>query len=219
MTKFPCLVLDHDDTVVQSEATINYPFFCDILELFRPGCKITLKEYVQGCSDFGFVEMCRRKYQFTDTELKQEYCGWKEYIQHHIPDPYPGIADVIRKQKESGGLICVVSMSSEANIVRDYQTHFGITPDAVYGWDLAEEHRKPNPYALYQIMATYHLSPEQLLVVDDMKPAWEMARQAGVPIAFAGWGRLEYPDITAEMTSLCDYAFHSAEELSDFLFK
>jgi len=27
MLKNPCLVLDHDDTVVQSEATVNYPFF------------------------------------------------------------------------------------------------------------------------------------------------------------------------------------------------
>ena len=37
MLKYPCLVLDHDDTVVQSEATINYPFFCYILNRFRPG--------------------------------------------------------------------------------------------------------------------------------------------------------------------------------------
>ena len=29
MLKYPCLVLDHDDTVVQSEATVNYPFFCN----------------------------------------------------------------------------------------------------------------------------------------------------------------------------------------------
>ena len=26
MLRYPCLILDHDDTVVQSEATINYPF-------------------------------------------------------------------------------------------------------------------------------------------------------------------------------------------------
>ena len=29
MLKYPCLVLDHDDTVVQSEATVNYPFFVE----------------------------------------------------------------------------------------------------------------------------------------------------------------------------------------------
>ena len=32
MLKYPCLVLDHDDTVVQSEATVNYPFFIEFLK-------------------------------------------------------------------------------------------------------------------------------------------------------------------------------------------
>ena len=26
--RFPCLVLDHDDTVVQSEMIVNFPIFC-----------------------------------------------------------------------------------------------------------------------------------------------------------------------------------------------
>ena len=45
MLKYKCLVLDHDDTVVQSEATINYPFFCQVLDRFRPGATITAREY------------------------------------------------------------------------------------------------------------------------------------------------------------------------------
>jgi phosphoglycolate phosphatase/pyrophosphatase PpaX len=67
-------------------------------------------------------------------------------------------------------------------------------------------------------MAKYNLAPDQLLVVDDLKPAWEMCRNAGVPIAFAGWSKLEVPQITAEMTSLCNFAFSSTEELEKFLF-
>ena len=47
MLKYPCLILDHDDTVVHSESTINYPFFCYILNEFRPGATITLEEYKQ----------------------------------------------------------------------------------------------------------------------------------------------------------------------------
>ena len=49
MLKYPCLVLDHDDTVVQSESTVNYPFFCYILDQYRPGTTITLEEYMRGC--------------------------------------------------------------------------------------------------------------------------------------------------------------------------
>lgn len=219
MLKYPCLVLDHDDTVVQSEATVNYPYFVYILDQFRPGTTITLEEYVEGCCNLGFVEMCRKWYDFTDAELEEEYRGWKKYIRSHVPVPFPGIDRIIRRQKEEGGIICVVSMSSEENIRRDYRTHFGMEPDEIFGWDLAEEHRKPSPYALHKIMETYHLSPDQLLVVDDMKPAWEMARNAGVPMAFAAWGRLEYPAILAEMEAISDHSFRSTESLEHFLFE
>ena len=67
-------------------------------------------------------------------------------------------------------------------------------------------------------MAKYGYTQSQLLVVDDMKPAWEMARSAGVPIAFAGWGRTDCPEITEEMTRLCDFSFTSPKDLEHFLF-
>lgn len=97
-------------------------------------------------------------------------------------------------------------------------THFGILPDDIYGWDLPEHLRKPSTYPLEQIMLKYQLRPNQLLVVDDMKPAWEMANKAQVPIAFAAWGRQEFPEIVAEMERLCDYCFYSVEEFTKFLF-
>ena len=67
-------------------------------------------------------------------------------------------------------------------------------------------------------MAKYGYTQSQLLVVDDMKPAWDMARSAGVPIAFAGWGRRDCPEITEEMTRLCDFSFASTKDLAQFLF-
>lgn len=218
MLRYRCLVLDHDDTVVQSEISINYPYFCYILDQFRPGTTITLNEYVEGCSSLGFLEMCRKWYQFTDEELKQEYEGWMGYVRSHIPDPFPGIGDVIRRQKEEGGLVCVVSHSSAENITRDYQTHFGMLPDDIYGWDLPEHQRKPHTYSLEAIMEKYSLSPKELLVIDDMKPAWEMASKAGVEIGFAAWGKVGFPAIAEEMMGLCDYTFQSPKELAQFLF-
>ena len=218
MLKYPCLVLDHDDTVVQSEATVNYPFFAYILDQFRPGATVTLEEYVHGCCNVGFADMCRQKYGFTEQELVDEYAGWQEYIKDHIPAPFPGIERIIRRQKEEGGLVCVVSHSSVTNITRDYQTHFGMLPDDIFGWDYPEHQRKPNPWPLEQIMAKYQLKPDQLLVVDDLKPAWEMASKVNVPIAFAAWGREDYPQIVADMTRLCNYTFHSPKDLEKFLF-
>ena len=218
MLKYPCLVLDHDDTVVQSELTVNFPYFLLTLDSFRPGATISAEEYADGCYRMGFANMCRQRFSFTEQEILEEYMGWKEYIKTHIPDPFPGIGDVIRKQKALGGKVCVVSHSCNENITRDYRTHFGILPDDIYGWDLPEELRKPSTWPLEQIMVKYSLAPNQLLVVDDMKPAWVMASKASVPIAFAAWSRKNFPEITAEMTRLCDYSFQTPEELGRFLF-
>ncbi len=218
MLKYPCLVLDHDDTVVQSEATVNYPFFVEFLKEYRPGAAISMDEYISGCFHPGYGEMCRQRFGFTDEELMIEYKGWKEYIRSHIPAPYPGIGEIIRRQKKEGGLVCVISQSAQENIARDYRTHFGLLPDDIYGWDMEPEHRKPNPWALTQIMKKYGLSPAEILVVDDMKAAVPMARAVGCPIGFAGWGRQEFPQITLEMTGLCDFAFGTTEALERFLF-
>lgn len=219
MLKYPCLVLDHDDTVVQSETTINYPFFCYILDQFRPGQTITQEEYTNGCFNPGFAQMCKDRYQFTDQELKDEYQQWMNFVMSHTPDPYPGIRELVHRYKEAGGIICVVSHSSVINITRDYQTHFGVLPDEIYGWDLPEEQRKPSAYPLEQIIKKYHLRPNQILVVDDLKPAWVMCKKVGVPIAFAAWSKENCPAISKEMTDLCDYTFHSPAELEAFLFE
>ena len=218
MLRFPCLVLDHDDTVVQSEQMINFPYFEYILGQFRPGATVTLQEYTTGCYHYGFADMCRKWYGFSDAELKEEFEGWKAYIREHIPDPYPGIAAIIRRQLELGGKIFVVSHSCEENIRRDYTAHFGVLPQEIYGWDLPEHLRKPSTYPLEQIMQHYGFRPEEILVVDDMKPAYEMASKAGVPIAFAAWGRKDCPELTEQMKSICDYSFDSPQELEKFLF-
>ena len=218
MLKYPCLILDHDDTVVQSESTVNYPYFCYILDQFRPGEKISLEEYISGCYYLGFAEMCREKYRFTDDELHREYLGWKEYIKNHIPAPYPGIERIIHRHKAAGGVLCVVSHSAAENIKRDYRTHFGILPDVIYGWDLPEEQRKPSPYPMLDIMEKYGYTANQMLVIDDLKPAYHMASAVGVPIGFAKWSKPDQPEICNEMTQLCDYTFTSPDELEKFLF-
>ena len=218
MLKYKCLVLDHDDTVVQSEATVNYPFFVEFLKEYRPGMTITAREYIQECYAPGYIEMCRRRFAFTDRELETEYKAWKEHIKTHVPEAYPGIGTVLQRYKQAGGIIVVASQSAQENILRDYRLHFGFEPDAIFGWDLEPEHRKPNPYAIEQAAKLYGLSREEMLLVDDMKPAVEMARRGGIPIAFAGWGRKEFPAICQEMENLCDYSFYSTEELEKFLF-
>ena len=218
MLRYRCLVLDHDDTVVQSMKTMSYPFWCLELEIFRPGMTQSMEDYILECHNRGFAELCRDCFHFTDAELKKEHGMWMDYVMTHTPDPYPGMDAVIHQQKAEGGLICVVSHSHADNILRDYRTHFSMEPDAIYGWELPPEQRKPNPYPLLNIMARYDLKPEEILVVDDMKLACQMAKPLGINVAYAGWNGLGIPEIEAEMKSLCDFSFDSTEKLYKFLF-
>jgi len=218
MLKYKCLVLDHDDTVVQSMKTLSYPFWCLELEQFRPGVTMSLEDYILECHRVGFAEMCRERFHFTEEELKTEHKQWMEYILQNIPDPYPGIDRIIRRQKEEGGLICVVSHSHADNILRDYRTHFAAEPDAIYGWELEPHQRKPNPWPLEDIMKRFHLTAEEILVVDDMKLACQMAAPLGVRVAYAGWSGMGVESLSAEMEKICDYSFGTTQEFEDFLF-
>ncbi len=218
MLKYPCLVLDHDDTVVQSEKTVGYPCFCEFLAQIRPGEKISLEDYVRGCHNMVFPDMCRKYWQFTDVELNMEYLQWKAYVRTHIPDPFPGIRQLLHRYRQAGGLICISSLSGKENILRDYDIHFGIRPNAIYSCDLPDEQRKPSPFALTDIMERYGLRPHDILVVDDAKLAWKMAQPLNVKMAFAAWSKADFPDLMQEMQALCNYTFQSPAELERFLF-
>ena len=218
MLKYRCLVLDHDDTVVQSMKTLSYPFWCMELEIFRPGVTQSLEDYILECHNRGFAGLCRDCFHFTDEELKKEHGMWMEYIMTHTPDPYPGMDAVIHRQKAEGGLVCVVSHSHKDNIIRDYSTHFDILPDAIYGWELPAEQRKPHPYPLLDIMERYNLKPEEILVVDDMKLACQMATPLGIQVAYSGWNGLGIPEVESVMQQRCDFSFDTTEKLFKFLF-
>lgn len=218
MLKYPCLVLDHDDTVVQTERTIGYPYFRDFIARIRPGKTLSFPEYVGDCNNMVFAQMCREKWKFTEEELQEEYLGWKAYSRLHTPEVCAGIDRVIKRQKELGGMVFVASLSTREIIERDFLRHFGFLPDGIYDYDLPTDRRKPHPYALTDIMERYGFKPEEMLMVDDMKLGWQMAKMVGVATAFAGWSKADFPELTEEMRRICDYAFDSAAELEKFLF-
>lgn len=216
--RYKCLVLDHDDTVVASEATVNYPCFLLVLERFRPGEYMDPETFTHWCFHPGFAGLLREKYHFSDQEMKDEFQMWVDYARSRIPPAYPGIRELVLEQKRRGGLVTVVSHSSRYNILRDYREHFGIEPDMIFSWEDPSEQRKPHPYPLLKIMQTYGLEPKDLLMVDDLKPGFNMCRAAGVEFAFAGWGRTNVPEIPEFMKKYCDFAFDSVEELYQFQF-
>lgn len=215
--KYKCLILDHDDTVMDSTAHVHHPAFLVSLAELRPGHTISLEDYFRMNFHPGFVEYCRRELGFTEAEFDREVEMWKEYVADHVPTAYPGMARIIRHQKELGGLVCVVSHSFDFNIRRDYAANGLPEPDAIYGWELPPERRKPDPWALYQIMERFGLRPEQALVVDDLKPGYDMARAADVPFAAACWA-YDVPEIRQFMECNCAVSFTDPSDLERYLF-
>ena len=219
MLKYKCLVLDHDDTVVQTERYIGFPYFKQYLDQIRPNNGLTFEQYVKDCNSMVFADMCRACWHMTDEECELEYKGWCNYYRTNPHPIFPGIERIIHRQREEGGLVCVVSLSPAQDILRDYQEHFGIEPHALFDHDMPKHMRKPNTYPLEQIMARFSLKPEEILVVDDMKLAWMMSHPLGVPVAYAAWSKIDFPELTTEMREICNYSFNSTAELEKFLFE
>ena len=151
--KTPCLIVDHDDTVVNSTATVHYPCFVEYTRIYHPEYRCTLEDYFLKNFDPGVVAFFRDEVGMSEAQMLQEQTYWNAYVQNHVPQAYPGMAEILWEQKRRGGRLCVVSHSYRENILRDYRENGLPEPDAVYGWECPPERRKPNPWPLEQIMA------------------------------------------------------------------
>ena len=217
--KYKCLVLDHDDTVVDSSASIHYPSFIEYLKIARPHLadKYTLEEYFEKNFHPGILELFTEEIGLSPEELKEEEMFWREYVKGHIPNAYPGMSEIIERFKAEGGIVAVDSHSVTENIVRDYKHNNLPEPHIIYGWDIPAEMRKPAPGTIFDLMEKYSLKPEEILVVDDLKPGYDMARAAGVDIAAAAWA-YNVPGIFEFMKKNCDYFCENIEDLRKILF-
>jgi len=214
--KYKCLVFDHDDTVVNSTATIHHPCFEEYLAKMRPGMTCSLEEYFLKNFEPGFIAMCKEDYALTDEDLEDEFLFWINYVKDHVPEVYPGMREIMLRQKAEGGLICVVSHSYEPNILRDYELNGLPQPDAVYGWGRPAEERKPAPFPLEDIMRRFNLEAKDILMIDDLKPGYDMAMAAGTDFVAVGWSNDIQP-IEKFMRENCRLYFKKIDELAAFL--
>ena len=214
--KYRCLVFDHDDTVVNSTATIHHPCFQEFLDLRFSGRKCSLEEYFRKNFHPGFLEMCKTEYGMDDQMLADETKFWQAYVKNHVPKAYEGLREIMQRHKAQGGIICVSSWSFDYNIKRDYEANGLPVPDAVFGWELPVDKRKPSPYSLREIMRRFELEPSDILMLDDLKPGYDMAKAAGTDFAAAGWA-YDIPEIEGFMRNNCQYYLKTVGDLADFL--
>lgn len=216
-TKFPVLILDHDDTTVASTPAVNYPSWLEILSKLRPDHHPSYTEFVDYCFEPGFEPYCREILGFSDAEMAHELAVWQRFADLIVPDAFDGMRRIIERQRAAGGIVCVVSHSHERFIVRDWKENFGTLPDKIYSWDMGEEWRKPSVRPIEDISETFGFSPSQMLMVDDLRTGYDMARAVGVAFVGALWGQPS-EKIRGFMRKNCKTCFDSTAMLEDFLF-
>jgi len=217
MLRYPCLALDHDDTVVRSGPTVNLPPMQEALRRLRPGVTLTDEQFSRYSFSPGFQTLLNDIWRFTPAEKADFYRTWLDYVMTHVPPAWEGFGAFFRRYRAEGGKISVISHSSRENIERDYARLFGFQPDLIFGWDQPEERRKPSPWPVLETARRFRLRPDEILVVDDLKPGCDMARAAGAAFGAAGWAH-RIPEIERWMRAHADCYFRSVSELSDYLF-
>lgn len=214
--KYKCLIFDHDDTTVNSTATIHYPCFVEFMEKYHPQHKFSLEEYIRYNFNPGIFDFYRNICGFTEEEIEFEYQFWLEYASHHWAAAFPGIKEIMEEHKAAGGILAVVSHSHAENILRDYEMNGLPFPDAIFGFEQPRDELKPSPIPVRKIMERFSLDPSDVLVIDDLKPGYQMARAAGVHFAAASWC-FDVPENSAFMKANADYFCGTVEDLKHIL--
>ena len=218
--RYRCLILDHDDTTVQSTADIHYPSYLESMRRLRPNLEpLDIHGFLERNFHPGIVDFLTGDLGFTSDELKLEYEIWRSYTSSTVPSFFPGMLELIGDFRSRGGLVGVVSHSEEDIIEWHYREATGgrIRPDFIMGWQDEAEKRKPSPYPVRRVLEELSTAPEDALMVDDLKPGVTMARAAGVSVAAAGWGH-EVESIAREMREICDVYLETVEDLRGYLF-
>ena len=217
--KYKCLIFDHDDTVVNSTATIHYPCFMQYMWERYPHLagNYTLESYFVKNFHPGVTALFREEIGMSEEEMEEEERYWANYVEGHIPKAYPGMKEIIEDFIAMGGIVIVDSHSLTRYIERDWNANALPRPHHIYGWDIPKENRKPSPYTVLDAIERFSLSKSEVLVVDDLKPGYDMAKGAGVDFAAAGWA-YDVAEIESFMRENCDYYLKDVSDLRSLVF-
>jgi phosphoglycolate phosphatase/pyrophosphatase PpaX len=220
--RYRCLIIDHDDTAVDSTMRVHYPAHVRAMKILRPGHRpVDLNTWFAKNFDPGIMSFLVDELGMSDVELAVEEEVWREFTSRITPEFFPGFLDALADFKELGGAV-VVASHSEENVIRAHYSAGSngrpVVPDLVFGWELGPELRKPNPYPVHETLRRLQLDPREVLVVDDLKPGVDMARAAGVDVAAAAWSH-DIPAIRQFMQQSCVATFDTVAEFADFILR
>jgi phosphoglycolate phosphatase len=215
--RYRCILIDHDDTAVDSTAAIHYPAHLDALAQLRPGRTPPTPEQWLLWNFHGIMDYLEGELHMTPPELERELEIWRSWTHHHVPPFFPGFLGLLADYRRAGGCVAVIS-HSEASVIKGHYLAaaggfgaaaggfgaatggFGaaagntgatvdppFVPDLIFGWEKDAARRKPSPWPVQEALRLFRCEAGEALVVDDLKPGVLMAQAAGVDFAAAGW--------------------------------
>jgi phosphoglycolate phosphatase/pyrophosphatase PpaX len=187
--RYRCILIDHDDTAVDSTEAVHYPAHLEALRELRPGRTLPTKEQWLLYNFHGIMDYLVQELDLAPTELAREMEIWRNWTGSHVAPFFPGFLDLLTDYRRHGGLVAVISHSEAGDIERHYRAAGEplFVPDLIFGWEQDAGRRKPSPWPVQQALARFDCPAAEALVVDDLKPGVLMARAAGVDFAAAGW--------------------------------
>ncbi|EDR26699.1 hypothetical protein EDI_272160 [Entamoeba dispar SAW760] len=217
--RYKCIVIDHDDTTVDSTPSIHYPAYLDFANSVMKGRDykiLSLQEWYRMLWDYDYFEYIRDVMKLNKEEQDLEYKLWLEYTATRHPQMFPGFLEMLIEYKKQGGIVCVCSHSHAKDIKRHYEEH-NFIPDEIFGSVRGHpELCKPYTYPIDTIKEKYHLKPSEIVVIDDLAPGFTMAKSAGVDAIGVLYGE-GHELVEDDIKKVCKYVFNTVSDLSNFL--
>jgi beta-phosphoglucomutase-like phosphatase (HAD superfamily) len=218
--RYRCLLVDHDDTAVDSTADIHYPAHLEALRILRPERPPpSLERWLLVNFHPGISEYLSGDLGLDEREIAVAVEVWRQWTGSRTPRFFPGFLSVLADYRAAGGRVAVISHSERDVIEKHYQAarEPSFLPDAIYGWDDDPHRRKPSPWPVRDALDVLGCAPEEAVILDDLKPGALMAEASGVAFVAAGWSH-RVPEIEAYMRKHCDAYLTGVEELRELLF-
>jgi phosphoglycolate phosphatase/pyrophosphatase PpaX len=216
--RYRCILIDHDDTAVDSTAAVHYPAHLEALRVLRPGRTPPSMEQWLLWNFHGIMEYLVGELGMTREELGTEFEIWRRWTTSHVPGFYPGFLDLLARYRAAGGRVAVIS-HSEADVIEGHYRAARtppFLPDLIFGWEHDEGRRKPSAWPVEEALSRFDCAASEALIVDDLKPGVLMSRATGVAIAAAGWSH-RVPEIEEYMRANAEFYCPRVEDLGPLL--
>ena len=160
---YRCILIDHDDTAVDSTAAIHYPAHIEALRVLRPGRTPPSRDQWILHNFHGIMEYLTGELGLTQEEQATEFVIWRGFATSHVPPFFPGFLSLMAEYHRAGGLVAVISHSEADVIASHYRAAQGpgFTPDLIYGWQHDATKRKPSPWPVREALRAFACRPSR----------------------------------------------------------